>query len=166
MAVVDASARHLTMESPLGLMAVSATDAGVTCVHMGVEEMKDAWGPEEATPVLEAAVDQLEAYFAGELKEFDLPLAAAGTAFQQRVWAELVRIPYGETCSYMDVAERLGDRKAVRAVGLANGRNPIAIVVPCHRVIGANGKLTGYAGGLWRKERLLSLERGEPALFA
>jgi methylated-DNA-[protein]-cysteine S-methyltransferase len=166
MTAVDASARHLTMESPLGRLAVSATDAGVTCVHMGVEEMKDAWGPEEPTPVLEAAVDQLEAYFAGELKAFDLPLAAPGTAFQRRVWAELVRIPYGETCSYLDVAERLGDRKAVRAVGLANGRNPIAIIVPCHRVIGANGKLTGYAGGLWRKERLLSLERGEPALFA
>lgn len=154
------------MESPLGLLAVSAVEEGLTYVHMGVEEVKDAWGPQEPTPVLEAAVDQLEAYFAGELKDFDLPLAAAGTAFQQRVWAELVRIPYGETCSYMDVAERIGDRKAVRAVGLANGRNPIAIVVPCHRVIGANGKLTGYAGGLWRKERLLSLERGEPALFA
>jgi methylated-DNA-[protein]-cysteine S-methyltransferase len=163
---VNSSARHLTMESPLGLMAVSAVDEGVTYVHMGVEEMKDAWGPEEATPVLEAAVDQLEAYFAGELKEFDLPLAAQGTAFQHKVWAELCRIPYGETVSYMDIAERIGDRKAVRAVGLANGRNPIAIVVPCHRVIGANGKLTGYAGGLWRKERLLSLERGEPALFA
>lgn len=163
---MNASARHLTMESPLGLLAVSAVEEGLTYVHMGVEEVKDAWGPQEPTPVLEAAVDQLEAYFAGELKDFDLPLAAAGTAFQQRVWTELVRIPYGATCSYMDVAERIGDRKAVRAVGLANGRNPIAIVVPCHRVIGANGKLTGYAGGLWRKERLLSLERGEPALFA
>jgi methylated-DNA-[protein]-cysteine S-methyltransferase len=163
---MNSSARHLTMESPLGLMAVSAVDEGVTYVHMGVEEMKDAWGPEEATPVLEAAVDQLEAYFAGDLKEFDLPLAAQGTAFQHRVWAELCRIPYGETVSYLDIAVRLGDRKAVRAVGLANGRNPIAIVVPCHRVIGSNGKLTGYAGGLWRKERLLNLERGEPALFA
>lgn len=163
---MNPSAKHLKMESPLGLMAVSAVDEGLTCVHMGVEEMKDAWGPEEATPVLEAAVDQLEAYFAGDLKDFDLPLAAVGTAFQRRVWAELVRIPYGETYSYLEVAERLGDRKAVRAVGLANGRNPIAIIVPCHRVIGANGKLTGYAGGLWRKERLLSLERGEPALFA
>jgi methylated-DNA-[protein]-cysteine S-methyltransferase len=163
---MNASARHLKMESPLGLMAVSAVDEGLTYVHMGVEEMKDAWGPEEATPVLEAAVDQLEAYFAGDLKDFDLPLAAGGTTFQQKVWAELCRIPYGETVSYMDIAERIGDRKAVRAVGLANGRNPIAIIVPCHRVIGANGKLTGYAGGLWRKERLLSLERGEPARFA
>ncbi|SDD01697.1 methylated-DNA--[protein]-cysteine S-methyltransferase [Glycomyces harbinensis] len=160
------SARHLKMQSPIGLLAVSAVDEGLTYVHMGVEEVKDAWGPEEATPVLEAAVDQLEAYFAGDLKEFDVPLAAAGTPFQQRVWAELVKIPYGQTCSYLDVANRLGDPKAVRAVGLANGRNPIAIIVPCHRVIGANGKLTGYAGGLWRKERLLSLERGEPALFA
>jgi len=163
---MNSSARHLTMESPLGLMAVSAVDEGVTYVHMGVEEMKDAWGPEEATPVLKAAVDQLEAYFAGDLQEFDLPLAAQGTAFQHRVWTELCRIPYGQTVSYLDIAEQLGDRKAVRAVGLANGRNPIAIVVPCHRVIGSNGKLTGYAGGLWRKERLLNLERGEPALFA
>ncbi|MFC3494802.1 methylated-DNA--[protein]-cysteine S-methyltransferase [Glycomyces rhizosphaerae] len=154
------------MESPLGLMAVSAVEEGLTYVHMGVEEMKDAWGPEAATPVLEAAVDQLEAYFAGDLKDFDLPLAAEGTEFQHRVWDELCRIPYGETVAYMDIADRIGDRKAVRAVGLANGRNPIAIIVPCHRVIGANGKLTGYAGGLWRKERLLSLERGEPALFA
>lgn len=163
---MNASARHLTMDSPVGLLAVSAVDEGLTYVHLGVEEMKDAWGPEEATPVLAAAVEQLEAYFAGDLFEFDLPLAAAGTDFQRRVWAQLCRIPYGETVSYMEVAERIGDRKAVRAVGLANGRNPIAIVVPCHRVIGANGKLTGYAGGLWRKERLLSLERGEPALFA
>lgn len=163
---MNTSARHLTMESPLGLMAVSAVEEGLTYVHMGVEEMKDAWGPEEATPVLAAAVEQLEAYFHGDLKDFDLPLAAEGTPFQHRVWDELCRIPYGETVAYMDIAERIGDRKAVRAVGLANGRNPIAIVVPCHRVIGANGKLTGYAGGLWRKERLLSLERGEPALFA
>lgn len=162
---MNTSARHLTMESPLGLMAVSAVEEGLTYVHMGVEEMKDAWGPEEATPVLTSAVEQLEAYFHGDLKDFDLPLAAVGTDFQHRVWNELSRIPYGETVAYMDIADRIGDRKAVRAVGLANGRNPIAIVVPCHRVIGANGKLTGYAGGLWRKERLLSLERGEPALF-
>ncbi|WP_198667354.1 methylated-DNA--[protein]-cysteine S-methyltransferase [Glycomyces dulcitolivorans] len=159
-------ARHVKFESPLGLMAVSAVEDGLTYVHMGVEEMKDAWGPEEHTPVLDAAEEQLLAYFAGELKDFDLPLAAEGTGFQHRVWAELVQIPYGETWSYLDVAQRLGDPKAVRAVGLANGRNPIAIVVPCHRVIGSNGKLTGYAGGLWRKEWLLGLERGEPALFA
>jgi methylated-DNA-[protein]-cysteine S-methyltransferase len=163
---MNTGARHLKMESPLGLLAVSAVEEGLTCVHMGVEEAPAAWGPEEPTPVLEAALDQLAAYFAGDLKEFDLPLAAVGTPFQQRVWAELVKIPYGQTWSYLDVAQRLGDPKAVRAVGLANGRNPIAIVVPCHRVIGANGKLTGYAGGLWRKERLLSLERGEPSLFA
>ncbi|MCC3763275.1 methylated-DNA--[protein]-cysteine S-methyltransferase [Glycomyces sp. TRM65418] len=162
---MHSSARHLTMESPLGRLAVAAVDEGLTYVHMGVEEVEETWGPEEPTPVLEAAVDQLSAYFAGDLKEFDLPLAPVGTAFQRRVWAELAKIPYGETCSYLEVAERIGDRKAVRAVGLANGRNPIAIVVPCHRVIGANGRLTGYAGGLWRKERLLSLERGEPALF-
>ena len=155
---VKADARHLTFDSQLGLMAVSAVEAGVTYVHMGVEEMKDAWGPEEATPVLSSAVEQLEAYFAGQLEEFDLPLAAGGTDFQRRVWAELVKIPYGETVSYLDIAERIGDRKAVRAVGLANGRNPIAIVVPCHRVIGADGSLTGYGGGQPRKAFLLRLE--------
>ena len=159
-------AKHLTMESPVGLIAVSAVDAGLTRVNMGVEELDQAWGPEEASPALEAAIDQLEAYFAGELTEFDLPLAPEGTDFQYRVWAALRRIPYGTTVSYGDIAREIGNPAAVRAVGLANGSNPLGIIVPCHRVIGANGKLTGYAGGIWRKERLLALERGEKALFA
>ncbi|GAB3658612.1 methylated-DNA--[protein]-cysteine S-methyltransferase [Glycomyces tarimensis] len=159
-------ARHVTMDSPLGPIAVSAVPEGVTYVHMGAEEISEAWGPEEATPVLQAAAEQLDAYFAGRLRRFDLPLAAAGTAFQQRVWAALCDIPYGTTVSYGDIAREIGNPAAVRAVGLANGSNPIAIVVPCHRVIGANGKLTGYAGGVWRKERLLALERGETGLFA
>ncbi|WP_026931663.1 methylated-DNA--[protein]-cysteine S-methyltransferase [Glycomyces tenuis] len=159
-------AKHMTMDSPLGPIAVSAVDEGLTYVHMGAEEIDRAWGPEGATPVLEAALEQLEAYFAGELTEFDLPLAAAGTDFQHRVWAALRAIPYGTTVSYGDIARRIGNPAAVRAVGLANGQNPIAVVVPCHRVIGSNGKLTGYAGGVWRKERLLALERGETGLFA
>ncbi|MCH7231507.1 methylated-DNA--[protein]-cysteine S-methyltransferase [Glycomyces sp. L485] len=159
-------AKHLTMDSPLGLIAVSAVEEGLTHVHMGVEEVKGAWGPEEPTPVLEAALEQLEAYFAGALTEFDLPLAAGGTDFQCRVWAALRTVPYGVTVSYGDIAREVGNPAAVRAVGLANGSNPIGIVVPCHRVIGANGKLTGYAGGVWRKEWLLALERGEQSLFA
>ena len=115
-------------------------------------------------PVLAEAVRQLRAYFARELKEFDLPLAPEGTPFQQLVWAELCRIGYGETSSYGELAARLGRTNAAsRAVGLANGRNPIPIVVPCHRVIGANGSLTGYAGGVERKQILLSLE--QDALF-
>lgn len=163
---MSTEAKHLTMDSPLGPIAVSAVEAGLTYVHLGAEEVDRAWGPEEATPVLEAALEQLEAYFAGSLRRFDLPLAPEGTDFQRRVWRALTEIPYGETVSYTHVANRIGSPAAVRAVGAANGSNPVAIIVPCHRVIGANGTLTGYAGGLWRKERLLALERGEQALFA
>ena len=102
--------------------------------------------------------EQLDAYFAGELESFELDLDPHGTPFQQRVWAELARIPYGETISYSELAHRLGDPKLVRAVGLANGRNPISIVIPCHRVIGADGSLVGYGGGLERKRWLLEHE--------
>jgi methylated-DNA-[protein]-cysteine S-methyltransferase len=108
----------------------------------------------------DAAREQLDAYFAGELEAFDLPLAPHGTPFQLRVWEQLAKIPFAETISYKELALRLGDPKVVRAVGLANGRNPISIVVPCHRVIGANGTLTGYGGGLERKRFLLELEQG------
>ena len=102
--------------------------------------------------------EQLDAYFAGDREDFDLALAPHGTPFQQRVWEELTRIPYGETISYSELARRLGDPKLVRAVGLANGRNPISIVIPCHRVIGADGSLVGYGGGLERKKWLLEHE--------
>ena len=108
--------------------------------------------------VLEKCKVQLERYFSGDLLEFDLPLAPVGTEFQQKVWTELLKIPYGETITYMDLAVRLGDPKCIRAAGTANGKNPIAIVIPCHRVIGAGNKLTGYAGGIWRKKMLLELE--------
>jgi methylated-DNA-[protein]-cysteine S-methyltransferase len=115
-------------------------------------------------PVLSRAVEQLAAYFARELKEFDLPLAPEGTPFQQLVWQQLLGIGYGETASYGAIAHRLGKTNAAsRAVGLANGRNPIPIVIPCHRVIGSTGTLTGYAGGLERKQVLLNLE--QDALF-
>lgn len=114
--------------------------------------------------VLSDAVHQLDAYFAGDLRHFELPLRPDGTPFQLRVWEELRRIPYGETRSYRDVARSIGSPEAVRAVGAANGRNPIPIVVPCHRVIGANGKLTGFGGGLDVKQLLLDLEAGKPDL--
>jgi methylated-DNA-[protein]-cysteine S-methyltransferase len=115
-------------------------------------------------PLLAEAVRQLAAYFARDLKEFDLPLDPQGSAFQRRVWDELLTIGYGDTASYGEIAGRLGMTNAAsRAVGLANGRNPIPVVIPCHRVIGANGTLTGYAGGLERKQTLLSLE--QDALF-
>ena len=106
----------------------------------------------------DAAREQLDAYFAGDLEEFDLPLALHGTEFQRRVWDELARIPFAETISYKELALRLGDPKLVRAVGLANGRNPVSIVIPCHRVIGADGTLVGYGGGLDRKRWLLDHE--------
>jgi O-6-methylguanine DNA methyltransferase len=114
--------------------------------------------PSDSHPVLLEAVRQLRAYFAGALREFTLPLDPCGTEFQKRVWRQLETIPYGEIRSYSQVAEAIGAAKAVRAVGAANGANPIPIVVPCHRVIGASGKLVGYGGGLPLKKRLLELE--------
>ncbi|MDB4948187.1 MAG: cysteine methyltransferase [Gemmatimonadetes bacterium] len=109
-------------------------------------------------------IDQTAAYFAGERTEFDLPLAPRGTEFQRRVWSELRRIPFGATLSYRELAARLGSPEAVRAVGGANGRNPICIIVPCHRVIGADGSLTGYGGGIERKAKLLALESAQGVL--
>ncbi len=116
-------------------------------------------------PLLSEAERQLHAYFAGELRRFDLPLDMVGTEFQKRVWRELETIPYGETRSYRQIAEGIGAPRAVRAVGAANGSNPLPIVIPCHRVIGSGGKLVGYGGGLPLKRRLLELE-GWPALYA
>ena len=110
-------------------------------------------------------IRQLRAYFAGELEAFDLPLAPQGTPFQLAVWKRLCEIPYGETISYGELARRIGNPNASRAVGLANGSNPIPIVIPCHRVIGSNGKLTGYGGGLPIKEKLLALERRQLRLL-
>ncbi len=118
---------------------------------------------ENAKPFREA-VRQLNAYFAGKLTEFDLPLEPEGTSFQRAVWEELRRIPYGETISYGELARRIGNPNASRAVGLANGSNPIAIVIPCHRVIGSTGKLTGFGGGLEVKRRLLEIEQPQRAL--
>jgi methylated-DNA-[protein]-cysteine S-methyltransferase len=109
---------------------------------------------------LDEVVSQLEEYFEGKRRAFDLPLAPQGTPFQQRVWRALLDIPYGETISYGELASRIGNKAASRAVGLANGSNPLPIVIPCHRVIGSNGKLTGYGGGLPIKQQLLALERG------
>lgn len=158
---------HDTMPSPVGVLLLTATDAGLTRVyferHRHMDPIDPAWHPvgEAAGPavdVLREARAQLEAYFAAQLRTFDLPLAATGTPFQQRVWAQLREIPWGRTVSYGDIARRLGDPGSSRAVGLANGRNPISIVVPCHRVIGADGSLTGYGGGMERKRWLLAHE--------
>ncbi|WP_406724413.1 methylated-DNA--[protein]-cysteine S-methyltransferase [Streptomyces sp. GD-15H] len=170
--------QHTVADSPYGPLTLVADD-GVLCgLYMtdqrhrppeetfGMEvpprERSRAWGSDD-TPFAEAK-EQLKAYFAGELKEFTLELRLHGTLFQRRVWDQLTRIPYGETRSYGQLADVLGSPKASRAVGLANGRNPIGIIIPCHRVIGASGGLTGYGGGLVRKQRLLDFERGT-ALF-
>lgn len=121
-----------------------------------------------STPLLEKTMQQLDAYFEGKLQQFDLPLHPAGTAFQQTVWNQLTQIPFAETITYLHMAKRLGNVKAIRAAASANGKNPLAIIIPCHRVVGADGKLTGYAGGLHRKQWLLEHEAkfgGSKTLF-
>ncbi len=150
----------LDVDSPIRRLRLRSDGHALT----GVEMLDDPEAPLQADDhrktdgVLERARAQLDAYFAGTQQEFDLPLAPAGTGFQRRVWHALTTIPYGTTISYRALAERIGQPTATRAVGLANGRNPIAIVIPCHRVIGADGSLTGYGGGLDRKRTLLDLE--------
>lgn len=142
-------------ESPIGLIEVVSSETAVVALHF-VEE-KQPPVPQNH-PYLQEALRQLGEYFRGQRKEFTLSLLAEGTEFQQRVWKELLKIPYGQTVSYHDIARALGDKQAVRAVGSANGKNPIAIMVPCHRVIGRDGRLVGYGGGIWRKEWLLQHE--------
>ena len=142
------------IESPLGPLLLSSNEAGLCEIQFVNGRHSARVEPEwhENAAALKEPVRQLRAYFAGELEDFDLPLAPRGTEFQQNVWAELCKIPYGETISYGELARRIGNPNASRAVGLANGSNPIPVVIPCHRVIGANGKLTGYGGGLPIKE--------------
>ncbi|MBH5337703.1 methylated-DNA--[protein]-cysteine S-methyltransferase [Streptomyces pactum] len=153
---------HTVIDSPYGPLTLVATDGVLSGVYMEGQRHRPAeetFGTPDDTPFTET-VRQLEAYFAGELTEFRLPLRMAGTPFQLRVWEELRHIPYGTTVSYGELAERLGHPTASRAVGLANGKNPISIIVPCHRVVGSSGALTGYGGGLDRKRRLLDFESG------
>jgi methylated-DNA-[protein]-cysteine S-methyltransferase len=160
-----------TFDTPLGTFVAAVDGAGaLLAIDFDERGPISTWedvvhDERRLRPVARA----LERYFAGELREFELELAPEGTPFQRRVWGELRRIPYGETIAYSELARRLGDPRAVRAVGRANGANPIPIVVPCHRVIGADGTLTGYAGGLERKRALLALEAkhcGRPVQLA
>jgi methylated-DNA-[protein]-cysteine S-methyltransferase len=148
-------------DSPLGSLCVQGDSEFITGLylpgHAGWQGPDSAWQPSDA-PFL-AVRKQLSEYFRGERQRFDVPLKLSGTDFQRRVWQELARIPYGVTISYAELAKRIGSPSASRAVGSANGRNPISILVPCHRVIGASGKLTGYAGGIDKKEWLLAWER-------
>jgi methylated-DNA-[protein]-cysteine S-methyltransferase len=144
-----------------GEVAIAADDEGIVALGFHSEERPmrlEKSGQRQATELTDLAAQQLEEYFAGQRRRFELPLNPRGTDFQQGVWRELCRIPYGQTRSYSEQAQAVGNVKAVRAVARANGANPIAIVVPCHRVIGADGTLTGYAGGLEMKARLLTLE--------
>jgi methylated-DNA-[protein]-cysteine S-methyltransferase len=157
---------HTVIDSPYGPLTLVADDGtlcGLYMVDQRHRPPEENFGTPDDTPFTETTA-QLQAYFAGELKEFTLRLRLHGTPFQQTVWDQLRRIPYGETRSYGDLADALGKPGASRAVGLANGKNPIGIIVPCHRVVGANGSLTGYGGGLDRKQRLLDFESGT-ALF-
>ncbi len=148
------------VESPISPILLAGDEAGLKYVNIrkGKKKVKVPDGWVENEEFFRDVSGQLEAYFAGELKSFDVELAPEGTEFQKSVWKALCEIPYGETWTYGEIAKRIGNPKAPRAVGLANNRNPISILVPCHRVIGANGKLTGYASGLDVKEFLLKLE--------
>jgi len=155
------------LETVLGTLLLAGDEAGLRVISFAngrrPTHADSSWRKDEG-PMREA-IRQLRAYFAGKLEKFDLPLAPEGTPFQLKVWKELCEIPYGETISYGELARRVGNPKGARAVGLANGANPIPIVIPCHRVIGSNGKLTGYGGGLPIKEKLLALERRQLRLL-
>ena len=151
--------QYRTMDSPIGPLTLAGVDSRLRHLRMvdqTYEPSREGWEADDSA--FAEAVAQLHAYFAGDLTHFDLDLDLVGTDFQRRVWEALLSIPYGETRSYGVVAAQLGSPGASRAVGLANGHNPIGIIVPCHRVIGANGSLTGYGGGLAKKRQLLDME--------
>lgn len=153
--------QKILFDTPIGALTVTETDGAITAIAFGAET--DAAQNAE-TPLLRAAEAELRAYFAGTLREFSVPIRMVGSEFSMRVWAALREIPYGQTVSYGELAVRVGSPNAARAVGMANHRNPIPLIVPCHRVIGANGKPVGYAGGIGTKAILLNLERENSAL--
>ncbi|PGZ88161.1 methylated-DNA--[protein]-cysteine S-methyltransferase [Bacillus sp. AFS029533] len=146
------------IDTPLGTLRIVGNAKGVSYIDFVKEDNDEI--QKIVPPSLKDAANELIEYFNGSRKEFSIQSIAKGTPFQESVWKELVKIKYGETASYADIANRIGNPKAVRAVANANARNPLSIIVPCHRIIGSNGKLTGYAGGLWRKEWLLNREQG------
>lgn len=149
------------LETPIGTLRLLSDDGQLVAIEFEGQYALDA-KPDDADPVLTETARQLQEYFNGERQDFDLPLAPGGTDFQRSVWQALRDIPYGEVRSYRDIARAIGRASAVRAVGAANGRNPVPIVVPCHRVIGSDGSLTGFAGGLDAKKRLLQCEGALP----
>lgn len=143
------------IKSPLGITKITGNEAGISAISVLNEEVELS---SEIPKILEEAVYQIQDYFNGKRSNFSFKLNPSGTEFQQKVWQELLNIPFGKTMSYLEFSKKLGDVKAIRAVASANGKNPLWIVVPCHRVIGTDGSLTGYAGGLWRKKWLLEHE--------
>jgi methylated-DNA-[protein]-cysteine S-methyltransferase len=161
---------YKTMASPVGLLKLVATDRGLAAVLWENDKPTrvrlSAVSRDDDHPVLVQAERELREYFAGDRRSFTVPLDPAGTDFQKRVWQALTEIPFGQTRTYAQLARRLGNANATRAVGAANGRNPLSIIAPCHRVIGASGHLTGFAGGLEAKRFLLTHESAAPALFA
>jgi len=161
---IDAELFSAVMDTPVGAITIVASHHGVRAILWpdgdAARDRLPAASPDPEHPVIVATIIQLGEYFDGEREEFDLPLDPVGTDFQKSAWMALRTIPYGTTVSYGEQASRMGDRRKARAVGAANGRNPISIVVPCHRVVGANGALTGFAGGIGTKAWLLDHERG------
>ncbi|MDT7729084.1 MAG: methylated-DNA-[protein]-cysteine S-methyltransferase [Actinomycetota bacterium] len=160
---------HTVIDSPIGPLTTVATNGVLSGLYMVRQRhlpAEESFGERDSDAEVFAETEQqLKEYFAGQRRDFDLPVVFHGTPFQQRVWTALQEIPYGETVSYGRLADELGQPTAARAVGLANGKNPISVIVPCHRVVGSNGDLTGYGGGLERKRYLLDFERGGDALF-
>lgn len=145
------------LQTPLGIACVEGDAEGIQAVSIKEGELPPAQPiPEDLTH----AIRQLSDYFNGQRTVFDLPLNPQGTDFQKKVWEELLKVPFGRTVSYLELSRRLGDEKAIRAVAAANGKNPIWLIIPCHRIIGTDGSLTGYAGGLWRKKWLIEFEKG------
>lgn len=153
-------------DSPIGRLLITGNQSAIATITFPNKKAvaDDSW-VEDASQ-FKAVCNQLDQYFAGKLKKFDLPLAPGGTSFQQSVWDQLLKIPYGQTTSYGIIARRIGNSKAVRAVGSANGRNPIPVIIPCHRVIGSDGSLTGFGGGLPTKSYLLDLENTDQLSLA
>ncbi len=142
--------------SPIGWLKIAEAEGNIVRLNFLDSDLDQDC---QRSPLLENCIQQLDEYFRNKRQQFDLPLLPSGTAFQKLVWEKLLEIPFGIKSSYLEIAKRIGDPKAIRAVGSANGKNPIAIIIPCHRVIGASGKLIGYGGGLWRKEWLLRHEQ-------
>lgn len=174
-ATTAASVTTTMIESPVGPLLAGATDNGICLLEFTdrraleaqLKEVRRHFGSAVVPgrhKLLDQLRDELKRYFAGDLKRFTIPLSYPGTPFQSQVWNGLLKIPYGATCSYEDLANAIGEKNAQRAVGRANGQNRIAIVIPCHRVVNKGGKLGGYGGGLWRKQFLLDLERGQGSL--